>query len=114
MTPIELSTSYIDAYNRRDEQAMRAFLPDELVYVRPGPTVLRTADEVMDLYRREWVAHDARCEIRTALEHGDVFAGEVTLVSSRTGAEVECGVFHRWNDGKLVHYRAYLDPRPDS
>lgn len=113
MTPTELTRAYIDAYNRRDEQGMRAFLPDRLVYVRPGPAVLHTPDEVMDLYRTEWAAHDSRCVIRTEYEDGDVFAGEVTLVSSRTGAEVECGVFHRWVDGRLVEYRAYVDPRPD-
>jgi ketosteroid isomerase-like protein len=112
MTPTELTRAYIDAYNRRDEQGMREFLPDHLVYVRPGPTVLHTADEVMDLYRSEWHAYDSRCEIRTEYEDGDVFAGEVTLVSGRNEVEVECGVFHRWVDGKLVHYRAYVDPRP--
>lgn len=113
MSPTDLSIAYIDAYNRRDEQALRSFLPDELVYVRPGPLTLRTVDEVVDLYRSEWAAHDSRCEIRSTLEVGDVFAGEVTLVSSLTGAEVECGVFHRWIDGKLVSYRAYVDPRPE-
>ena len=46
-------------------EALRALLPPQLEYVRPGGGTLRTADEVIDQYEREWaVLSSSRVEVR--------------------------------------------------
>ncbi len=50
----ELTSRYIDACNRRDRPAMRELLAATLDFVRPGGGTLRTADDVMAQYERDW------------------------------------------------------------
>jgi ketosteroid isomerase-like protein len=102
----ELTQRYVDAYNRRDRTAMRELLPATLEFVRPGGGSLRTADEVMAQYERDWaILERSRVAIRDLVESNDAILAEITAV--------EGVIVHRWRDGKLVRYRYYTDPLPD-
>jgi ketosteroid isomerase-like protein len=112
----ELTQRYVDAYNRRDRTAMRELLPATLEFVRPGGGSLRTADEVMAQYERDWaILERSRVAIRDLVESNDAILAEITVEGSLGGrsAAVEGVIVHRWRDGKLVRYRYYTDPLPD-
>jgi ketosteroid isomerase-like protein len=112
-TSSELSMRFIEAFNQRNADGMRAMLPSALEYVRPGGDVLRTSDGVMAQYERDWSRFtSSRVDIRTHVESGENVFAEITLhvtVGDRS-ASVEAAVAHRWRDGRLVRYRAYADP----
>jgi len=114
-TALELTLRFIDAHNRRDRAAMRAMLPSTLEYVRPGGGRLRTADEVMEQYEREWALMErSRASIREHLASDSEIRAEITIeatINGRSGA-VEGAVTQRWSEGKLVRYRLYTDPVP--
>ena len=115
-TPLEHSQAFIDAYNRRDADALRALLAPELEYVRPGPVTLTTPDEVMTQYEMDWTRFErSRVDIRSFVEVDDTVAAEVTISASAGGREVvvEAVVVHQWRNGRLVRYRAYFDPFPN-
>ena len=114
-TARELTLRFMDAYNRRDRAAMRAMLPPALEYVRPGGTRLRTADEVMEQYERDWaLAERSRTYLREYLESDSEIRAEITIeatINGRSGV-LEGAVTQRWSEGKLVRYRLYTDPVP--
>ena len=114
-TSSELSERFIEAFNQRNGEGMRAMLPPALEYVRPGGEVLRTSDHVMAQYERDWSRFtSSRVEIRRHVESGEDVFVEITIhttVGDRS-ASVEAAVAHRWRHGKLVRYRAYADPWP--
>jgi hypothetical protein len=116
-TPSELSARFIEAYNQRNGERMRAMLAPTLEYVRSGGEVLRTSDQVMAQYERDWsMFTNSRAEIRSYVESSDDFFGEITIHATvgDHSVSVEGAVAHRWRDGKLVRYRAYLDPLPEA
>ena len=94
---------------------MRALLAPELEFVRPGGGTLRTADEVMAQYERDWAVMSGSCVvIRELVESGDGILAEITIhvtVGGRSST-VEAAIAHRWHDGRLVRYRLYSDPLP--
>jgi SnoaL-like domain len=114
-TALELTLRFMDAHNRRDRTAMRAMLPPALEYVRPGGGRLRTADEVMEQYERDWTLMErSRASIREYLASDSEIRAEITIeatINGRSGA-VEGAVTQRWSEGKLVRYRLYTDPVP--
>ncbi|NVM24024.1 MAG: nuclear transport factor 2 family protein [Desulfobacterales bacterium] len=115
-TPLAQSQAFIDAYNRRDADALRALLAPDLEYVRPGPVTLTTTDEVMAQYEMDWSRFErSRVDIRSFVEADDTVAAEVTISASERGREavVEAVVIHQWRNGRLIRYRAYFDPFPN-
>jgi ketosteroid isomerase-like protein len=113
--PRDLTARFMEAYNRRDHDALRALLAPELEYVRPGGGVLRTADEVMGQYECDWsVLAASRVEVRELTELEDGVIAEITVhVTTADGSgSVEAALVHRWRDGLLVRYRLYADPLP--
>ncbi len=113
----ELTYRYIDAYNRRDRVAMRELLSATLEFVRPGGGTLRTADEVMAQYERDWAVLDhSRIDVRDLMESADAILAEVTAVGGLGGRSlpVDGVVAHRWHEGRLVRYRYYSDPLPEA
>lgn len=112
---LELSRTFIDAYNRRDADAIRALVADDVSYVRPGQKLLTSPDEVVGIYQKEWGnVSRSRVDVRDAWHVDDAVCAEITVTVEIDGAElqVEGGVFHGWKGGKLVRYRLYLDPLP--
>jgi len=112
----ELTQRYVEAYNRRDQAAMRELLPATLEFVRPGGGALRTADEVMTQYERDWAMLErSRVVVRDLLESDDAILAEITVEGSLGGrsAAVEGVIAHRWHDDRLVRYRYYSDPLPE-
>jgi ketosteroid isomerase-like protein len=109
----ELTLRFMDGFNNRDRSTMRALLAERLEYVRPGGGLLRTPDEVMAQYERDWeLASVARVEVRDMLESGDSIMAEITVHATIGGQSEssEGALAHRWRDGKLVRYRLYADP----
>jgi ketosteroid isomerase-like protein len=114
-TPKELTARFIQAYNQRDREALRALLPPVLEYVRPGGGRLTTADAVMAQYERDWaVLSSSSVEVRELVESGDGIIAEIIIRATMSGRSraVEGVVAHRWRSGRLVRYRAYTDPLP--
>ena len=110
MGPSELSRALVDAYNRRDSDAMRALFDPDIVYIRPGGVRRDGVDAIMAAYEAEWRKYDVEVRIRSALEDGERFAAEIEVVKA-TGDTLFVGsVFHEWRAGRLTSYRAYFDP----
>lgn len=115
-TPLEHSQAFIDAYNRRDADALRSLLAPELEYVRPGPVTLSTVDEIMAQYEMDWSMFErSRVDIRSIVEANDTIVVEGTISALARGQEmvVEAVVVHQWRNGRLIRYRAYFDPFPN-
>jgi len=96
-------------------EALRALLPPQLEYVRPGGGTLRTADEVIDQYEREWaVMSNSRVEVRELFESDNGIIAEVTIGATINGCSrsVEAAPAHRWVAGRLIRNRLYADPLP--
>lgn len=108
MTPADLSRTFLDAYNRRDADTMRAMLADEFSYVRPGPVTLEGVERVMDRYAKDWEAVGAILRVRHLIEAGAEVAMEITI-DRPDGVSIEAIVLHRWQDARLVRYRLYRD-----
>src|SRR5262249_22105721 len=115
-TPKELTDHFIRAYNARARVAIRAMLAPVLGYVRPGGARLTTPDEVMAQYERDWaMLRSSSVEVRAFLENDESIMAEVTLVATTIDGRslaVESVIAHRWHEGRLVRYRAYVDPLP--
>jgi ketosteroid isomerase-like protein len=114
-SPKDLTGRFMTAYNERDREALRALLAPELEYVRPGGGTLRTADEAMAQYERDWaVMSISSVEVRELFESGDGILAEITIRATINGRSVavEAALAHRWRGGKLVNYRLYSDPLP--
>lgn len=114
-TPKELTLQYMDAYNRRDDAAMRALLSPSLAFVIPGPVNLRTADRVLAYYQQQWAAASrSRVDVRELMESDDGILAEITMTATmgELSGSVEGVIAHRWQNGRMVRYRAYLDPLP--
>lgn len=114
-TPKDLTLQYIDAYNRRDDAGMRALLSPSLEFVLPGPASLRTADEVLAYYQQQWAATiRSRVDVRELMESDDGILAEITMTATmgELSGSVEGVIAHRWQNGRMVRYRAYLDPLP--
>lgn len=113
--PIELSKRLIEANNRRDLETMIGLVSDPVEFVRPGPVVLTSKEEVRQQYLRDWgLLDETQVEVRHIYEVGSTVAVELTM-HARRGNErrsVEVAVFHEWQGGKLVRYRAYFDVAP--
>jgi ketosteroid isomerase-like protein len=112
---VELTTRFMDAYNRRDRQELLSLLAADLEYVRPGGGRLRTADEVMDQYERDWSAlTESRVTVRALIESDGAVFAEISI-GGRTAAGafvLDAALVHEWRDGKLARYRLYADPLP--
>lgn len=113
--PRELSVRLIELHNLRDLEGMMELMDEGLEFVRPGPAVMATKDEVRAQYEHDWsVFASSHVEVRRLLQVGAFVAAEITI-RLRAGNEerdVEGAVFHQWADGKLVRYRAYFDIPP--
>ena len=109
MEPLERSLALIDAYNRRDADAIAAVLHPDIEYVRPGPRLAAGPDSIIRLYRSDWERNDATIAVHSSMSDGDRVTVEIE-VTSASGATFQGAAFHRWDDGLLVGYRAYLDP----
>lgn len=109
--PAELSRQFLEAYNQRDADQMRAMLAPEVVYIRPGPTRIEGVDEIMARYARDWERYDTENVVRHVLESGDTAVMEMTIVFPTDSGvdEVEAVVVHRWIGDKLAFYRLYMD-----
>ncbi len=112
MRPIDHSRALVDAYNRRDAEAIRAMLHPDITYVRPGPWPVPDHDAIVRLYQADWARNGARLEIRSTMEDGDRVLVELTITVPGADRPMEGCAVHRWDDGLLSEYRAYLDPFP--
>jgi hypothetical protein len=112
MEPARLSMAFVEAYNRRDADALRSMLAPDVTYVRPGPSPVEDLDAIMALYADDWQTYDATIAVRRIIEADDTAVVELTLTSGDGSAEVEAVVIHRWADEHMAEYRLYLDPLP--
>lgn len=112
MRPADRSRALVDAYNRRDAEAIRAMLHPAITYVRPGPRAVPDHDAIVRLYEADWDRNDATLEIRSTMEDADRVLVELTITVPGADQPIEGCAVHRWADGLLAEYRAYLDPFP--
>ena len=113
MKTAELSQAFINAYNQRDADGLRALIADEIEYIRPGGILRESIDHVVAAYEKEWRTADVRVAVRRLVSTNTQVAAEIAIVNQSGDSLFEGGVFHDWNDGKLVRYRAYFDPLPE-
>lgn len=109
MRSVDRSLALIDAYNRRDGEAIRAMLHPDIVYVRPGPRQARSTDSIVRLYQSDWDRNDATIAVRSTMSEGDRVAVEIE-VTFPSGTVLQGAAVHRWDGDLLAEYRAYLDP----
>lgn len=112
MRPVDHSRALVEAYNRRDGAAIAAMLHPAITYVRPGPRTVPDHDAIVRLYEADWERNDATLEIRSTLADGDRVLVELTITVPGADHPMEGCAVHRWSDGLLLEYRAYLDPFP--
>lgn len=107
-SPGELSTAFLDAYNRRDPETMRSMLAPEVAYIRPGPTRIDGVEAIMDRYRKDWDRYDTENVIRNVVEDDDTSVMEITIKYGG-GEEADAAVVTRWVGERMVSYRLYMD-----
>lgn len=108
MTPSDLSRAFLDAYNRRDSEAIRAMLAEQFSYVRPGPKPIDGIDNVLAQYQKDWDTVGATLSVRRVVASGSDVAMEISI-ELPAGRVVEAAVLHRWADDRMVEYRLYRD-----
>lgn len=112
MRPVDHSRALVEAYNRRDAVVIREMLHPDISYVRPGPRAVPDHDAIVRLYEADWGRNDATLDIRSIMEDGDRVLVELTITVPGADRPMEGCAVHRWTDGLLAEYRAYLDPFP--
>lgn len=109
MTPRQLSLRFLEAYNRRNAEALRALIDPEVHYVRMGGRVADGVDDVVAAYVASWDAGFV-FELDRSTEEGDAVVIEITGRRQRPPHEViKACDYHRWRDGRMIEYRAYVD-----
>jgi hypothetical protein len=113
MSPAELSMMYVATLNAHDFDGFRRLLADPLEYHSLAGPTLTSADEVVEFYRRYAdLTPTPRIEIDHLLADEKWAALEVWVFDTETRTETapRFAVFHQWNNGQLVYYRAYSLP----
>lgn len=109
MTPRELSAALIDAYNRRDIEGIAALIADDVSYTRMGGVVVPTKDDVVAGYAATFEA-DITFEVVRSTQEGDAVVVELEgRQLTPPHREIRANDFHRWRNGQLVEYRAFVD-----
>lgn len=109
MTPRELSQALLDAYNNRDIAALADLVATEVDYVTMGGVRIETKAEVVAGYEASFAA-DFVFELIRATQEGDAVVIEIEGRQRIPPHDViQANDYHRWRDGKLVEYRAYVD-----
>lgn len=109
MTPRELSAALVDAYNRRDIDGIAALIADDVSYTRMGGVVVPTKDDVVAGYAASFEAGFTFDVVRTTQE-GDAVVIELWgRQAEAPHQEIRANDYHRWRNGQLVEYRAYVD-----
>jgi len=111
MTPLELASAYIDAFNRRDADAMGAMLHADIRYVAAGETVAEGQQQVREFYRPFF-----NTDVVATMRHGAIGDNlvffEIELVGTlHDGAtyRLVSAVRQEWVDQRMIDYRSYPD-----
>jgi ketosteroid isomerase-like protein len=88
----ELVERMIDAWNRRDAEAIAALVESEVEYVNPPaavePGTRRGRDAVLTVCRKQWDARgDAEMEIVRTEARGDALISEIRMSRTLHGSE---------------------------
>lgn len=109
VTPLDLSKAFIDAYNRRDAEGLRRLLDPDIVYIRMGGHRAPDVDDIVSRYVAGW-EEDYVFDLRRATQQGDAVVIEITgRQQIPPHGRLEAADYHRWRDGRMVEYRAYVD-----
>lgn len=111
MDAAALTRQFFEAVARRDLEAMRSMLADDVDYRMPNLDPMTTPDEVMATYEKVFAAiGDAQITMFDLVSDGNVVAFTVSLPG---GDEPRVALIHEWNDdGKLVRYHGFANVRP--
>ena len=112
MSPADLATRYIDAFNRRDWPTMNSMLSDDIRYITSGDLVASGRAEVEQYYAPFFNTDvEATVTYLAAAEHFVFFEVALTgsLADGTTYALVSA-VRQEWSGDQLCAYRAYPDP----
>ena len=111
MSPLELSTRYIEAFNQRDGETMWSMLDDNVVYIVGGSPPF-SGPEAVKAYYVPMFEGDIVADTLSGIEQGDTVFAENRISGTLADGSayfVEQAVRHRWRDGLLVEYRNYND-----
>ncbi len=112
MSPIELATRYVDAFNRRDREGMWAMVHPEVVYTIGGAEPTVGLQAVKDYYL-PLMETDIQTETWRSQGAGKTAFIEVRLTGTLSGGRrfvLEGAVRQEWSEDLLVDYRSYADP----
>lgn len=109
MTPRELSEAFLARYNAGDVEVLADLLDDDIDYVRTGGQRVESKAEVVEGYRSSLEAGFVFELIRSTAERDDVVIEIVGRQQESPHQVIQANDYHRWRDGKLVEYRAYVD-----
>jgi ketosteroid isomerase-like protein len=112
MSPADLATRYIDAFNRRDWPTMYSMLSDDIRYVTSGDLVASGRAEVEQYYAPFFNTDVEATVTQLAAAEQFVFF-EVALTGSLadgTTYALVSAVRQEWLGDQLYAYRAYPDP----
>ena len=104
MTPRQLVRAWVEAFNRRDVDALAAFYATDAVnhQVAEQPVVGR--DAIRAMFAQGFAAAEMVCIVEQVLEDGEWAILEWKDPLGLRG----CGFFHVL-DGRIVHQRGYWD-----
>lgn len=109
MTPRQLSTEFLAAYNARDLAVLDALIAEDVDYTMMGGRRAAGKAEVVAAYAASFEA-GFTFELIRATEEGDAIVIEIIGRQQESPHQVvQANDYHRWRDGKLVEYRAYVD-----
>jgi len=111
MSPLGMSTRYIEAFNQRNGEAMWSMLDEDVVYIVGGNPPFSGPEAVKAFYVPAFEG-DIVADTLSGIEQGGTVFVENRLSGTIPDGRayfVEQAVRHQWRDGLLVEYRNYND-----
>jgi ketosteroid isomerase-like protein len=108
-TPLELATTYFDAWQQQDAAALRAILADDVTFEGPMATIDNADDAVEGLMGL--AAATTELTVRKRLADGDDVITWFELNTLDAGPLPTVNWSHV-EDGRIVAIRVAFDPRP--
>lgn len=104
MQPRELITAWVEAFNRRDVDALASFYAEDAINHQVAEAPVRGRAAIREMFAAGFAAAEMICIVEQILQDGEWGVLEWCDPLGLRG----CGFFHVV-DGRIVHQRGYWD-----